>query len=196
MLTTGDVAHHCDVSSETAASWVRAGKLKAYTTPGRHRRIRVEDFKAFLEEYDLPPFEEESASRPRVLVVDDEPPVVDLIVGFLSLTGDYEVATAADGFAAGIKVATFHPELILLDLVMPYVDGFDLMRQLKSDPETSHIMVLVVTGFMGDGNAEKARSCGADAMIAKPFGPDELKEKVDQLFAVGARDCDQDPVPD
>ena len=91
VMTTGDVASHCHVSQETVSNWIRGGSLKAYKTPGRHRRIRLEDFSEFLIEHNMPPIGM-AASYPvqrRVLVVDDDPAVVKLIVKMLGHKGPY-----------------------------------------------------------------------------------------------------------
>ena len=146
LLTTGDVAAHCHVSYDTVANWIRSGKLRAFTTPGGHRRISIRDFNEFLTEYRMPPFEEEPVQRGRVLVVDDDPLVVKTIVKLLSGTGEYEPATAADGFEAGLQITRFNPDLIILDLMMPNIDGFKVCQKIKSTRQTRHIKILVLTG--------------------------------------------------
>lgn len=184
VLTTGAVATHCHVSSETVVNWIRQGKIKAFSTAGGHRRIFVEDFQGFLEAYDMPPWEEEEeiSVRPRILIVDDETEVVTLIEKTLSGTGKYELATAGDGFEAGIKVVEFLPDLIILDLMMPYLNGFKVCRMIKENPNTEHIVVLVVTGHPQGGNMERALECGAEFCMAKPFSLAELVKKVDGLL--------------
>ena len=124
-LTTGDIAAHCLISADTVINWIKEKKLKAYTTPGGHRRIHVSDLKVFLNEYNLPPYPEDVLETRKVLVVDDEPKVVELITNCLGMTDQYELATAADGFDAGLQVSKFNPNLIILDLMMPNIDGFN-----------------------------------------------------------------------
>ena len=84
VLTTGDAARHCHVSSETVANWIRSGKLKAYMTPGQHRRIHVGDFRTFLRAHDMPPFGEDYPGRRKVLVVDDDPDMDLIVTSFFS----------------------------------------------------------------------------------------------------------------
>lgn len=181
VLTTGDVAAHCHVSYETVTNWIKSGKLKAHKTPGGHHRIPARDFSAFLEEYDMLPLEEEPGRR-KVLVVDDDPGLVNVIVEFLDNANEYELATASDGFAAGIQVVKFCPDLIILDLMMPNIDGFEVCKSLKSNPETQHVVILVITGYAEEGNMQKALAYGADYCMAKPFRIAELKKKIDELF--------------
>jgi excisionase family DNA binding protein len=187
LMTAGEVAAHCHVSYQAVKQWVTSGKLKAYFTPGRHRRIRVEDFRVFLQKYDMPPLEEALASKQRVLIVDDDPALVQTLVRFFGKMGEYELATAEDGFDAGIQMASFRPDLIVLDLMMPNLDGFTVCRKIKTAPATRDIRVLVITGYPTDGNIQKALECGADDCLAKPFKVGELKKRVDGLFQGAGR---------
>jgi len=182
LLTTEDIAKHCCVSHETVENWIKTGKLNAYTTPGRHHRIRVEDIHDFLQRYGLPPLDEPPLQKRKILVVDDHAGLVDCIVRFFSMTSDYEMAAAADGYEAGFLMAKFCPDLVVLDLIRPYRDGFHVCKKIKSNPNTSHVMVLVMTAYPEKGNIERAMECGADAWLVKPFGMDALKQKVDELF--------------
>jgi excisionase family DNA binding protein len=183
LLTTGEVAAFCQVSVKTVNNWIKSGHLRSAITPGRHHRIAVEDFNAFLRAHDLPLFGDAPEPKRRVLVVDDEAEVVRVIAGGLLKTGLYEVASAADGFDAGIQVARFGPDLVILDLMMPKLDGFAVCQLIKSNPETSHIKVVVLTGHASEENKERARKCGADAFLAKPQGLRQLREHLDTLLA-------------
>lgn len=183
LLTTGEVAAHCQVTVKTVNNWIKSGSLQSATTPGRHHRIAVKDFNTFLRAHNLPLFGEPSEQRRRILVVDDEAEVAKVIVKGLRKTGQYEVASAADGFEAGIQVARFGPDLVVLDLVMPNLDGFKVCRLIKSNPETRHVKVLVLTGHASEQNRGLAVECGADAFLAKPLELRQLRERVEDLFA-------------
>ena len=180
ILTTGDVAAHCHVSYETVANWIRAGKLNSFSTPGRHRRIKAEDFRVFLRQHDMPPYGRDAVAT-KLLVVDDEPEIVQLISNFFAKLPGYEVESATDGFEAGIYVERFKPDLLILDLHMPQVDGFKVCKMIKSNPATSHIGILVLTGYTAGENFKRARECGADECMAKPFKLSDLKKRVDEF---------------
>ena len=184
-LTTRDVAEYCHVTPVGVQQWIKAGKLKAYTTPGGHYRIQKRDFKKFLEKYGMPideAFFSDGTVR-KLLVVDDEPNIVELVIRLLSTNGgNYRFASAYDGYEAGLQVASFKPELVLLDLMMPRVDGFEVCRKIKTSPDTSHIKVLVITGYLEETNIQKIAKCGADDWLAKPLKAVELKNKVAQLL--------------
>lgn len=183
LLTTGDVAEHCQVSGETVKNWIRKGILKAYTTPGQHYRIQKDDLREFLEHCGMPPLEEAHSQKRRVLVVDDDAKLVDIITRSLQKTAsEYEIASAADGYEAGLMMAKFCPDLVLLDIIMPYRDGFSVCQKIKANPDTNHIPVLIITGHPEDDNIQRALECGADDYLLKPFEMEDLKRKMDELF--------------
>ena len=181
-FTTGEMAAHCQVSAETVINWIKSGKLEAFTTPGGHRRVHLADFRAFLEIHGMPPLEGGLTARPRILIVDDEPGIVRLITNTLTRTGKYELATAADGFESGIEFAKFRPDLVILDLMMPHIDGFKVCRRIKSQPDTRDTLVLVVSAYAQTANIQRVLDQGADEFMAKPFNPFELAEKVEALI--------------
>lgn len=182
-VTTGEIAAHCHVTPDAVIYWVKTGKLKAQTTPGGHRRIPLEELRAFLQAYNLPPFEENVPAKKKILIVDDEPDVIRALTRLLGKAEKYELVAAKDGFEAGIQLMTFCPDLVVLDLMMPQLDGFQICRRIKSTPVTKHIKVLVLTGYSTDENMSKALECGADYCMAKPIRGDELREKVEELIA-------------
>lgn len=187
VVTTGEVAAHCQVSYETVHNWIRAGHLNAHVTPGRRHRIVLDEFRRFLTAHGMPPYEMASPRKRKLLVVDDEAVLVKTITEFFEATGEYECAAAGDGFEAGLLVLTFGPDLVLLDLRMPQMDGFQVCRRLKSDPKTQPIQILVMTAYPEDGHLDKARACGADECLVKPFTLEALKQTVEALFEQHAR---------
>jgi excisionase family DNA binding protein len=191
-LTTGDVAQYCEVTNAAVLKWIDAGKLPFFTTPGGHYRILRGDFKDFLLRYGMfvdQSFFGKGSNKKRILVVDDEEAVVSFIEGALLLEGKYEVAAATDGFDAGQQVVTFEPDLIILDIMLPGMDGFEVCRRVKTDVATQHIKVLAITGFASDENIEKILRMGADDYLAKPLKLQELHQKLEELL--GDREQDR-----
>ncbi|MCC7261310.1 MAG: response regulator [Candidatus Latescibacteria bacterium] len=182
LLTTGEVAAHCRVSYETVNNWIKSGKLVAYVTPGKHHRIPIDGFRDFLQQHNWPPFDEVPAPKPRVLVVDDDQRVLKSVLRNLTNSGAYELASATDGFDAGLQIAKFKPDLIILDLMMPRVNGFELCQKIKSSPETRRIGVLVITGHNSEENMQQALAAGADAYLTKPFTTKALQKTLQELW--------------
>jgi excisionase family DNA binding protein len=184
-LTTGDVAQYCEVTSAAVLKWIDAGKLRGFTTPGGHHRILRADFRDFLTRYGMfvdDGFFGKGATKKRVLVVDDEPSVVSFIEEALRLEGKYEIEAAIDGFDAGQQLATFQPHLIVLDLMLPGMDGFEVCRRVKSTAATAHVKILVITGFPTEENIERILHIGADDYLAKPLKLQDLQDKVGKLL--------------
>jgi excisionase family DNA binding protein len=185
VFTTFETAKLCHVSPLSIINWVNAGRLPAFRTPGGHRRIRREDLIRFMKENGIPLPEElrEGSGRPKVLVVDDEAAVRDVLAEHLTTRSNpYEVLTAADGFEAGRLVATFRPDVVLLDLRMPGLDGFQICRTIKADPESSSTVVIAMTGFFSSETEARILECGAVRCFAKPVETSTLAEFIDSVF--------------
>ena len=119
-----------------------------------------------------------------ILIVEDVQYNRELLVQLLE--DDYEVLTAADG-AAGIEAAARHrPDLILMDLSLPGVDGWEATRRLKARPETQAIPVIALTAHAMQGDEERARACGCDDYLTKPIDEDQLFEKLERFLGRGS----------
>lgn len=170
--TTYQVAKFLGVSLPTVVNWVNSGLLRAHRTPGGHRRIAHNDVIAFARANDYPIAAELSvkgSSRKKVLVVDDERDFSDLVREYLRMKGDLEVEVADSGFQAGFTVARFKPDLILMDLMMPDMDGFEVHRTLREDPETRHIPVVACTAYRDQEVDRRLRDEPFDGFIEKPL---------------------------
>jgi len=186
-LTTGDVASYCEVTSAAVIKWIDSGKLPVFTTPGGHYRILRTDFRDFLIQHGMfidEGFFGKGRSKKRILIVDDEPTVVTFIEGALRLEAQYELSTAGDGFDAGQQVATFKPDLIILDIMLPGMDGFEVCTRVKTDAATRNVKILAITGFATEENIGKMLHAGADDYLAKPLKLQELQKKVKELLGV------------
>ena len=191
VVTTGDVAEHCQVSYETVKNWIRHGQLPAFETPGGHHRVLIEDFKTFLASYGMPDYDHEaepvvqasSGNKRRVLIVDPDSGLVSILVDFCTDVEGYECASAVDGFEAGMLMVSFRPDLVILDILAPQLNGFQVCRTIKTNPNTRGALVLAVTGHPEDGNMSNIYACGADDGLVKPFKLEALKEHMDKLFA-------------
>ncbi len=117
----------------------------------------------------------------KILIADDNQPNVELLEAYLA-EFDCELAMAADGHETLEKVAEFKPDLILLDIMMPKLSGFEVCRTLKADPATSHIMILMVTALGESGDIERAVACGCDDFLSKPINKIELVKRVETLL--------------
>jgi excisionase family DNA binding protein len=185
VFTTFETAKLCHVSPLSIINWVNAGRLPAFRTPGGHRRIRREDLIRFMKDSGIPLPEDlqDGSGKHRVLVVDDEESIRELLSDHLQArTPSYEVLTAADGFEAGRLVATFKPDVVLLDLRMPGLDGFQICRTIKAAPESANTAVIAITGFYSPEIEARILECGALRCFAKPVDPETLASCIDKVF--------------
>jgi excisionase family DNA binding protein len=187
LLTTSEVAQYCQVTNDGVVKWIKAKKLRAYSTPGGHYRIRKSDFKDFLGRYGMPVdtnfFAEE---KKRILVVDDESTIVDVISQALGDAQSFQVSSAKDGYEAGLKIGTFKPDLIILDIMMPHMDGIEVCKRIKADPDTETIKVVAITGHPEQGNIDRAYRSGADLCLMKPLQLEHLRREVSRLLEQAA----------
>lgn len=185
VFTTFETAKLCHVSPLSIINWVNAGRLPAFRTPGGHRRIRREDLIRFMRDGGIPLPDElrEGSGKAKVLVVDDEASIREMLAEHLTTRPNpYEVMTAADGFEAGRLVATFKPDVVLLDLRMPGLDGFQICRTIKADPDTSNTVVIAMTGFYSPETEARILECGAIRCLAKPIDPGTLSGMIDSVL--------------
>ena len=174
-------AKRCAISRWTLMKCVNSGELKASRTPGGHYRILKEDLEDFIIKKNMYPLVHNNYSNKRILIVDDDLQVQKLFTIMLS-SKKYEIETASSGFQAGAKVVKFKPDLILLDLFMPEMSGFEVCKQIKKGPETYHIKILALTGYDSKVNRERIMEAGADDYMAKPVMRDVLLRHVEDLL--------------
>ncbi|MCO4743595.1 MAG: response regulator [Proteobacteria bacterium] len=169
--TTYQVAKFLGVSLPTVVNWVNSGLLSAHRTPGGHRRIARNDIIAFARQQNYPLSREllgEEDGAQRILIVDDEEDFAEMVRDYLSLKGGFEVEVADSGFSAGYTVARFKPHLILMDLMMPDMDGFEVHRTLRDDEDTKHIPVLACTAYRDPVVDARVSEERFDGFIEKP----------------------------
>jgi len=183
-LTVFTASKYCNVSSKTIINWVDSGHIKSYRTVGGHRRIKREDLEAFMRKQGIPiPEEKEAADRKKVLVVDDDLIIVESIVQALEEDEyDYEVISASDGFEAGLQVKHFNPDLLILDIMMPDIKGFEVCKKIKSNEDTRHIKIIVLSAYLDEDKFKQMTESGADICFSKPLPLSKLKEEVAKLL--------------
>lgn len=186
--TTHEVSKFCNVYPTTVIKWIEEGMLPAFTTPGGHRRVKRGDLMDLMKKNNMPtPEELLKGGTWRILIIDDDARIIKMIKAILEAEDDMEVATAKDGFHAGIMVAEWIPDLILLDILMPQIDGFEVARRIKRNEYTKDIPIIAVTVLRDDKEVKKMYANGFTDYLAKPFKSQELIGKVRKYLTVGKR---------
>lgn len=181
--TTFEAAKICHVTHHSIKNWIKQGLINASRTPGGHYRILEPDLDAFREEYDMFP-RDKGAAKERIMIVDDEPDALALMQNILSDQG-YDLVSVSNATEVGLKAAQMVPDLILLDFLMPEVNGFDVCKALRSNELTRNIPIMAVTCLTKEEDIERIFECGADEYLPKPFKMEQLHEKVQELIAKG-----------
>jgi len=194
-FTTFQVAKFLGVSPPTVVNWVNSGLLIAHRTPGGHRRLRGSDVVAFARAYDYPvppallvpepaPTVGPVAPR-RVLIVDDERDFAQTVADYLELKGGFEVEIAESGFAAGLTLARFRPSVVLMDILMPDMDGFEVLRMLRGDAALSATPVIACTAYRDASIEDRVKNEGFDGYIEKPIKFERLLDIVEESIRGG-----------
>jgi excisionase family DNA binding protein len=174
-LTPNEVAELLMVNPVTVRQWAARGLLRSLTTPGGHRRFLLSDVEEFARSRGATPVARHSGRPDRVLIVDDDPNVGRLIVELIQGRDDHvETEIAHDGFEAGVMVESFRPHALVLDLMMPGMDGFEVCRRLRARSTLNHIRIVAVTGFPSTENVDRILEAGADACLPKPIDAEKL----------------------
>jgi excisionase family DNA binding protein len=174
-LTPNEVAELLMVNPVTVRQWAARGLLRSLTTPGGHRRFLPSDVEEFARGRGATPVPRTSGRPDRILIVDDDAQVARFISDLIrSRDPQVETQTAQDGFEAGLKVESFRPHALVLDLMMPGMDGFEVCRRLRARPTLNNVRIVAMTGFPSPENVERILAAGANACLPKPLEPDRL----------------------
>ena len=177
IYTPNEVAALLGVAPVTVRQWAQKGLIEARTTAGGHRRFTQGAVIAFAERMGmtLPSEIADAAGGIRVLVVDDDRQFNGMLTAMFGMrVKDARVESAFDGFDAGRAVLRFRPNLVVLDIMMPGMDGVEVCRALKSDPDTAAARVVAMTGHHTAELEQRVLAAGAEILLKKPFAMDDL----------------------
>ena len=184
VFTTGEAAEICKVSQQTIIRCFDAGRLQGFRVPGsRFRRIPRVELMRFMRANDIPTESLESAKK-RVLVVDDDEQIIELFRDVLGRDDRFEVQTAATGYDAGVLTEQFRPHLVLLDYMLPDINGNLVCDRIRANPDLAGTKIIIVSGVVKPDEIEALMESGADDFVKKPFDIGELIERMKNLLEV------------
>ncbi len=184
VFTTGEAAKICKVSQQTIIRCFDSGGLKGFRVPGsRFRRIPREHLYAFMKENNIPTDALESGKR-KVLVVDDDRDLVELLVDVLERDGRFETRSVNNGFEAGMTVKDYRPDLIILDVMLPDINGKDVCLRVRNDKSLEAVKIICVSGMVEEDKIEELYRAGANEFLAKPFETERLIERICALLEI------------
>jgi two-component system response regulator RpaA len=187
VFTTGEAAKICKVSQQTIIRCFDSGQLKGFRVPGsRFRRIPREALYRFMKENGIPTDALESGRR-GILVVDDDQAVVDLISDVLASDNRFETKVVNNGFGAGMIAKEYHPDLIILDVMLPDINGKAVCELIRADPTMQDIKIICISGMVEEDRIQELRDAGADDFLHKPLDIDELLKRICRLLDIESR---------
>lgn len=177
--TTGEVAKFTGVNFRTVIRWIERGELKGYKLPGRgDHRVQHSSLLEFMQANDIPLPLEWTISKSKALIVDDDVAMASAIARVFKRLG-WEVREAHDGFEAGMLLTEFAPNIMTLDLKMPYMDGLKVLSLTREKYKIQHLQVIVISAQRHE-ELQKALTLGANYILEKPFDNDQLKNIINQ----------------
>lgn len=190
-MSTRQAAETLGVSLRSAQLWVERGVLKAWKTPGGHRRILRASVEAVLAERAAA--SRAADQRLSVLVVEDDPPLRRLYELVMGDWSDVELRLAVDGFDGLMQVGARKPDLLIADLSMPGMDGFEMIRRLNADPSLSSMEIVVVSALDPAEIERNGSLPGHIEVLTKPIPFEQLKRTVERLRSVGNSHASSEP---
>lgn len=184
VFTTGEAARICKVSQQTIIRCFDSGQLKGFRVPGsRFRRIPRETLQKFMKENGIPTDALDNDKR-EVLIVDDDQELVEVLAGAMQSDGRFEVRSANNGFDAGMMVKEYKPDIIVLDVMLPDINGREVCQRIRSDTQLEDVRILCISGMIEQDKVKELRAAGADDFLQKPFEVDELIDRMCVLLDI------------
>jgi excisionase family DNA binding protein len=180
VFTTGEAAKICKVSQQTIIRCFDSGQLKGFRVPGsRFRRIPRDQLYNFMRDNGIPTDALESGKR-KVLLVDDDLDLVELITDVLERDTRFEVRSVNNGFDAGMMVKEYHPDLIVLDVMLPDINGREVCQRVRSDKSMDDVRIICISGMVEEDKIAELKTSGANEFLHKPFEVEQLLERMCQ----------------
>jgi excisionase family DNA binding protein len=189
VFTTGEAAKICKVSQQTIIRCFDNGQLKGFRVPGsRFRRIPREMLYKFMKDNGIPTDALESGKR-KVLLVDDDTELVELMTKVLEEDGRFEVRIASTGFDAGMMVKEYRPDLIVLDVMLPDINGKEVCQRVRADNTLEEVRILCISGMIEEDKIADLKLSGADDFLHKPFEIEALIDRMCNLLEIESMDA-------
>lgn len=184
VFTTGEAARICKVSQQTIIRCFDNGSLKGFRVPGsRFRRIPRDQLFQFMKDNGIPTDALESGKR-KVLIVDDDEDLVELLVDVFARDGRFEVRSANNGFGAGMLVKEFRPDLVVLDVMLPDINGKEVCQRVRQDDTLDSVKIICISGMVEADKVADLKAAGANEFIQKPFTVDKLLDRACDLLDI------------
>lgn len=184
VFTTGEAAKICKVSQQTIIRCFDNGSLKGFRVPGsKFRRIPRDQLFSFMKDNGIPTDALESGKK-KLLIVDDDADLIELMSDSFARDGRFDIRTANNGFDAGMKVKEFRPDLVILDVMLPDINGREVCQRVRSDDTLDTVKIICISGMIEQDKVADLKAAGANDFMQKPFQVDRLIERACDLLEI------------
>ena len=184
LYTTGEAADICSLSQQTIIRCFDSGRLRGFRIPGsKFRKIPRDSLLRFMKENNIP-MQNLQSGRKRLLIVDDDAEIVEMMTDVLQRDGRFDIETASTGYDAGIITQKFRPNLILLDYMLPDINGNIVCKTIRDNPEFANTRIIIISGVINQTEIDDLLKSGAEAFMKKPFSITELIEKIAAVLEI------------
>lgn len=184
VFTTGEAAKICKVSQQTIIRCFDSGQLKGFRVPGsRFRRIPREQLFSFMKDNGIPTDALESGKK-KILIVDDDEELTELLADVFIKDARFDVRKTNNGFDAGMLVKEFRPDVVVLDVMLPDINGKEVCQRVRSDGALDDVRIICISGMVEQDKVQDLMAAGANDFMQKPFTVDRLLEKVCGLLDI------------
>jgi excisionase family DNA binding protein len=183
VLTTGQVARICNVAPRTVSKWFDSGQLRGYRIPGsKDRRIPLQSLVRFMKAHGIP-LNGLETGQTRLLLVDSDADIADLLTASLSADDGYEVRTARSAFEAGMMFESYRPHVVLLDVSLSDIDAISVTRLTALHPELQDMRLIAMGASISEGEAQAFKQQGFAGVLHKPFDMRQLIHAIEDALA-------------
>lgn len=184
VYTTGEAARICQISQQTIIRCFDAGRVQGFLVPGsKFRRIPREALVKFMKENQIP-LSNLDTGKKKVLIVDDDADIVDMFVAVLERDGRFEVRTASCGYDAGLLTQQFQPDLIVLDFMLPDINGKVVCETIRSNELLRDTRIIAISGLIEEDKIQELYAAGVDDFLQKPFKITDLVRRIGEMLSV------------
>jgi len=177
-VSTLEAARICGDSTFSIQRWFDEGLLIGARLPGGKRKIQIESLKRFMQEHGLLPNETAKGDRLRVLLVEDDAKLLEVMKEYLAQTGEFLIQTATNGLDAGLALAEFKPDAIIMDVMLEDIPGPALVSRIRQSPIGRSTRIIAISGKTSAEDVREIKAAGANVFLPKPF---EMRELVKSL---------------
>lgn len=187
VFTPAEVAEICHVTKPTVHNWIESGKIKSITLPNGYKKIESNELRRFLEDANIK-IPDNLKYEYTVLIVDDEPEVLNTFKGLIEIIAEDKgivnlvIHESSDGVDAALKIGTIKPDLILLDIMLPGMDGFEVCRKIRESRELDEVKIVIITGQYDPSMDEKVKEFKLEGILRKGVEPDFIQRYLGKYF--------------